>query len=197
MRKLLRQAQAGESAALGQLLEPYRAYLLLLARLQLSRRLQAKVDPADLVQDVLLEAHRHFPRFEGTSQGELVAWLRQILAGRLANTLRHYQGARRRDVRLECNLAAELEESSRNLDRGLLARGPSPSERVVRGEQAILLAAALNQLPKDYREVLILRHLEELSFPEVARRLGRSVDSVKGLWTRALPMLRRTLGGPS
>src|SRR5207244_3289526 len=93
VRTQIRQAQAGDSAALGQLLEPYRPYLLLLARLQLSRRLQSKVDPADLVQDVLLEAHRHFARFEGTSEGEMVAWLRQILAGRLANTLRYYQGA--------------------------------------------------------------------------------------------------------
>ena len=69
----------------------------------------------------------------------------------------------------------------------------SPSQRVVRREQAVLLADALEQLPADYREVIILSHLEELSFPEVARRMGRTIDSVKNVWARALAKLRRSL----
>jgi len=64
----------------------------------------------------------------------------------------------------------------------------------MRREQALRLADALDRLPHDFREVLILRHLEELRFPEVARRMGRSLDSVKNLWTRALAKLRHTLG---
>jgi RNA polymerase sigma-70 factor (ECF subfamily) len=60
----------------------------------------------------------------------------------------------------------------------------------------VLLAEALDQLPDDYREVIILHHLEELTFPEVARRMGRTVDSVKNVWARALALLRRSLGGP-
>jgi RNA polymerase sigma factor (sigma-70 family) len=70
----------------------------------------------------------------------------------------------------------------------------SPSRQARRREQAALLAEALRQLPEDYREVLILLHLEEQSFPEVARRLRRSVEAVKKLWARAVPRLREVLG---
>jgi len=193
--ELLGLARAGDALALGQLLELYRNYLTLLARLQISRRLQGKVDPADLVQETFLAASRAWPRFQGTSEGELVHWLRQILATHLANLLRHYLGTRCRDIRLERDLAAEMDQSSRFLDRGLLARQSSPSQQAARREQAVLLADALGRLPEDYREVLILRHLEGLSFPEVAQRLGRTVDSVKKLWARGLDRLRRSLGG--
>ena len=81
------------------------------------------------------------------------------------------------------------------LDQGLVAAHSTPSRRAARREQAVLLADALNQLPPDYREVLVLRHLEGLTFPEVAARMGRTVDSVEKLWVRALPRLRRVLGG--
>src|SRR5712692_773011 len=94
--ELLGLARAGSGPALGQLLELYGSYLALLARLQIGRRLQGKVDAADLVQDTFLEAHRHFAEFRGTVEAELVCWLRQILAGRLANLVRRY-GTRRRD----------------------------------------------------------------------------------------------------
>ncbi len=192
--EMLRRARAGDGAALGQLLELYRGYLALLARLQIGRRLQGKVDASDLVQDTFLEAHRHFARFRGTAEAELVEWLRQILAGLLANLLRRYLGTQRRDVRLERELADQMAESSRVLDRSLAAAQSTPSQRAIRREQAVLLADALDRLPEDYREVIILHHLEELKFPEVARRMGRSVDSVKNLWARALARLRRSLG---
>ena len=81
---LLRKARTGDGAALGQMLAQYRNYLSLLARLQIGRRLQGKVDPADLVQETFLEAHRSFARFQGESEGELVQWLRQILAANVA-----------------------------------------------------------------------------------------------------------------
>jgi RNA polymerase sigma-70 factor (ECF subfamily) len=193
-RRRLRKAKAGDDAALGALLEAYRRYLALLARLQISRRLQGKLDPADVMQDVFLEAHRNFSLFRGSSEGEFVAWLRQILAARLTNLVRHYLGTKRRDLRLERELAADVDRSSRVLDGGLVSRQSSPSERAARCEQAVLLADALALLPDDQREVLVLRHLEELTFPEVAARLDRSVDSVKGLWTRGLDRLRRNLG---
>jgi RNA polymerase sigma-70 factor (ECF subfamily) len=190
---LLAQAHS-DGEARGQLLEHYRDYLTLLTRLEVGRKLQGKVDPADLVQEAFLEAHRSFLRFVGTSEAEFLAWLRQILAHRLAKLLRRYLGTQRRDVRLERELAAAMDQSSRLLDRGLIVLSSSPSHQARRREQAALLAEALRQLPEDYREVLILRHLEEQSFPEVARRLGRSVDAVKKLWARAVPRLREVLG---
>jgi RNA polymerase sigma-70 factor (ECF subfamily) len=191
---LVSRARAGDVPALGQLLERYRAYLTLLARLQIGRRLQSKADPSDVVQEAFLEVHRTFDRFRGRTDGEMVAWLRQILASHLAVLVRRYLRTRGRDVRLERELAAELDESSRALDRGLVAPQSSPSRQADRREQAVRLADALDRLPEDYREVIVLRHLEGLSFAAVARRMGRSVDSVKNLWPRALVHLRRQLG---
>jgi RNA polymerase sigma-70 factor (ECF subfamily) len=191
--QLLQDARTADGWALGRLLELYRNYLRLLARLQVGRRLRGKVDESDLVQETFLEAHRHFGRFRGTAEAELVSWLRQILAGVVANQLRRYFGTRRRDVRLERELADDLARSSQALAGGLAARQSSPSERAVRREQAVLLADALEQLPAAYREVIILSHLEGLSFPEVAHRMSRTVASVKNLWARALARLRRSL----
>jgi RNA polymerase sigma-70 factor (ECF subfamily) len=193
--RLLRQAQAGAAEALGPLLELYRHYLAFLARRAIGRRLQGKVDPSDAVQEAFLRAHQHFAQFRGTTEKELTAWLRQVLASVLANLVRHYQRTRRRDVRLERQLVRDLEESSQALDRGLIAAGTSPSQEAVNREQAVLLADALGRLREDQRQLLILRHLEGLSFPEVAERLGRSLDSVKKQWPRALAALRRAVGG--
>ena len=190
---LLRDARTAGGPALGRLLELYRNYLALLARLQVGRRLRGKVDESDLVQETFLEAHRHFGRFRGTTEAELMSWLRQILAGVVANLLRRYVGTQRRDVRLERELAGDLDRSSQALVGSLAARQSSPSERAARREQAVLLADALGRLPEAYREVIILSHLEGLTFPEVARRMGRSLDSVKNLWARALARLRRSL----
>jgi RNA polymerase sigma-70 factor (ECF subfamily) len=192
---LFHQARAGDGPALGRLLEFYRAYLLVLARVQLGRRLQGKVDASDVVQEAFLGAWRDFAQFRGTTETEFLGWLRQILASLLANLVRHYQGTQCRDVRLERQLAAELEQSSQALDRNLVALQSSPSQHAIRREQSVLLAEALGRLPEACREVLILRHLEGLSFPEVARRLGRTVDSVKKQWPRALASLRRLLEG--
>ena len=192
--QLLELSRTGNTAALGQLFELYRAYLRLLARTQIGRHLQGKVDPSDLVQETFLAANRNFGRFRGTTEREFVVWLRQIMAANIANMLRRYLGARRRDVRLERQLGAELDESSLALANMLAAPQSSPSQRAVRREQAVLLADALDKLPDDYREVLVLRHLEGLRFPEVAHRMGRTLDSVKKLWTRALARLRGSLG---
>jgi RNA polymerase sigma-70 factor (ECF subfamily) len=188
-------AQGGDGDALGRLLELYRGYLTLLSRLEIGRRLQSKADPADVVQDTFLEAFRDFGQFRGGGEGHLLAWLRRILATNLANFLRHYLGTQGRDVRLEQQLADDLDQSSGRLGHVLADPQSSPSQQAARREQAVLLADALERLPEDYRDVIVLRSLQGLPFPEVARRLGRSVDSVEKLWVRALPRLRRALGG--
>jgi RNA polymerase sigma-70 factor (ECF subfamily) len=192
--ELLRQARAGSSPALGQLLELYRRYLALLVRLQIGRRLQGKVDASDLIQEAFLEAHRNFAQFRGTAEAEFLGWLRQILASRLGEVVRRYLKTQRRDVRLERTLARELDRSSRNLDRALVAPQSSPSNQAVRREQAVRLADALGRLPEAYREVIILHHMEGLTLPKVAQRMGRTVPSVEKLWARALARLNRVLG---
>ncbi len=192
---LLQRAKGGDVSALGRLLEVYRAYLVVLARVQIGRRLQGKVDASDLVQEAFLGACRDFPQFRGSSRPEFLAWLRQILASLLANLVRHYHGTQRRDVRLERQLAVELDQSSQALDRNLVAGQSSPSQQAIHREQSVLLGEALGRLPAEWRDVLVLRHLEGLTFPEVAQRLGRTVDSVKKQWPRALAGLRRLLAG--
>jgi RNA polymerase sigma-70 factor (ECF subfamily) len=191
--ELLTQARGGNMAALGQLLELYRNYLTLLGRLEIGRRLQGKVDPADLVQDTFLEAQRDFVQFQGNSEKELISWLRQILITNLLNLVRHYLGTKRRDVRLERELALDVDSSSQLLGEIPVSPHSSPSQQAARREQAVLLANALEELPEHYREVIVLRHLQGLSFPEIAKQMDRSVDSVEKLWARALIRLRRLL----
>jgi RNA polymerase sigma-70 factor (ECF subfamily) len=184
-----------DAAGLGRLLELYRNYLRLRARIEIGRHLQGKVDASDLVQETFLEAHRHFGQFQGGSESQLVRWLGQILAAKVANLVRHYLGTQGRDVRRERELGGDAEHSSRWVDPGLVASVSSPSQQAVRREQDVLLADALDRLPEAYREVIVLRHLEGLTFPEVARRMGRSLDSVEKLWLRARARLRQAFGG--
>jgi RNA polymerase sigma-70 factor (ECF subfamily) len=188
--ELIAQARR-DPTALGRLFEAYTSYLTLLARLEIGRRLQSKVDALDVVQETFLEAVRHFDRFRGATEPELTAWLRSILAARLTKVVRRYWGTQARDLRLERGLREDLDRSSRCLGEAFVAGQSTPSQQAVRREEAVVLANLLQQLPEDYREVLVLRHLEGLSFPEVAARLGRSLDSVEKLWTRALSKLRR------
>jgi RNA polymerase sigma-70 factor (ECF subfamily) len=190
---LLSEARLGSRDALGQLLEAHRNHLVLLARIQLGRRLQGKVDASDLVQDVNVEAYRAFDRFAGDTRHTFLAWLRQILAGQLAHLVRRYCGTQARDVCLEQTLERELADSSQMLDNALVDQRTPPDKAAMRREHGILLADALARLPPDYREAIIFRQLEGLSFADIATRLGRSVDSVQKLWVRALDRLRREM----
>src|SRR5262245_42002691 len=94
---LLDAAREGDAVALGKLLELYRQYLALLARLQIGRRLQGKADASDVVQETFLKAHRDFPNFRGKTEAEWMSWLRQILAFQVGQLVRHYCGTQRRD----------------------------------------------------------------------------------------------------
>jgi RNA polymerase sigma-70 factor (ECF subfamily) len=191
--ELLCRARAGEDDARGRLLESYRSYLTVLARVQLGRNLRGKVDPSDLVQEAFLEAHRDFAQFQGQTQAELLGWLRRMLATSLADQVRRYRGTLRRDLRLERQLAVDLDQSSQLLERGLAALDSSANARAERREEALRLAAALERLPADYRDVLLLRHLQGLTFPAIARRLDKTLDGVKNVWLRSLAQLRHVL----
>src|ERR1700722_8642639 len=193
--ELLADARRGNDAALGKLLEAYSKYLKLLARVQIGRRLQGKADASDIVQETFLDVHRQFPNFRGVTEPEFLAWLRRILAGQIAQMMRHYLGTKGRHLKLERALAADVYECTQDRGGGLADSQSTPSQHVSRREQSVLLADALERLPEDYREVIILRHLEALSFSEVAARMNRSENSVQKLWVRALASMRRTLGG--
>jgi RNA polymerase sigma-70 factor, ECF subfamily len=192
---LLSLAKAGSGAALGRLLDRHRGALEVQARLQVGRRLRTKLDFEDLMQELSLEAHRGIAQFRGRSEGEFVCWLRKVFATILSNQLRHYLGTRRRDVRRECRIVGPGDDTSQSsIEPRLVAPQSSPSQHAARCERAELVADALGRLPEAYREVIVLRNIEGLRFAEVAERMGRTEDSVKNIWLRALDRLRRMLG---
>jgi RNA polymerase sigma-70 factor, ECF subfamily len=153
------------------------------------------VDPSDLVQETLLDAHRQFAHFEGTTEAQFLAWLRRILAGKAANTVRHYLGTQSRNLQqeLEVDLSLSFDRVSLHLSQLATAAEPSPSQQYLHREQSVLIADALQRLPDDYREVIVLRHWDDLTFPQIAERMQRSVDSVEKLWMRALAKLKQTV----
>jgi RNA polymerase sigma-70 factor (ECF subfamily) len=173
-------------------LEGYRDYLRLLARLQLSPRLQPKLDSSDIVQQTILEAHKSRAQFQGRSEGEWLAWLRAILANVLAGAARRFS-TEARDLGRERSLEAEVELSSSRLELMLAADQSSPSEQAVRGEDLLRLAQAIGQLPVDQRTVVELHHLKGLPLAEVATQIGRSRPAVAGLLFRGLNRLRELL----
>ncbi len=189
---LPRRARTGDSEALGALLALYRNYVKLLARVQIDRRLRRKLDASDVAQDALLLAHRQFEQFRGVTEAEFLAWLRQILATSLVAVARRYIVSKRRQIDLEQHFRHDLDDASRAIDARLMQHS-TPSAHAARREQGVVLANALSQLSPDHREVLVLRHLEELPFAEIAERMERSVDAVKKLWSRGLIRLRMAL----
>jgi RNA polymerase sigma-70 factor (ECF subfamily) len=173
--------------------ERYRSWLELIARLHVDSRFQGKFGASDIVQQTLLEACRDLPQFRGQTEPEFLAWLRQILAHVLAHQMRRYHGARQRDIGREVSLEAALAQSSQRLGDMLAGASSSPSQRAVKSEQEVRLADVLARLPDDYREVIILRNIQDLSHAEVAQRMGRGVGATRMLWVRALARLRQLL----
>lgn len=191
--ELLRAARQGSQTALGDLLELYRGYLRLLARSQVDVGLRRRLDPSDLVQETLLDAGKSFAEFRGASEEELVVWLRRILIRNLADQLRRHR-CQRRDIRREQALEDALDDSTLHVERSLAAAVSSPSGAAMEREKAVVLARALERLTPLQREVIVLRHVDGLPFPEIAARLERSDGAVRVLWARALESLRRKMG---
>jgi RNA polymerase sigma-70 factor (ECF subfamily) len=183
-------ARRGSLEAQGQLLEAYRNYLRLVARLGMGDLLRGKADPSDLVQETLLKAHQRFDQFRGQTEAELAAWLRQILVHRLVDLARRYRAAATPERSRECSLEDLLDRSSQVLGRFLIANASSPSQAAQRRELSVVLADALAELSADHREVIVLRSIEERDWDEVARRMTRSSGAARVLWTRALKQLR-------
>src|SRR5208337_4330664 len=147
----------GDPAARMKVFARYQSWLQLLARMQIDGRYQGKFDASDIVQQTLLEACRDLPQFRGGTEGELLAWLRQVLAHVLGHEFHRYAGTQQRDVGREVSLEQSLAQSSQRLGDMMAVSGSSPSQQAVRHEQQVMLAEVLARLPDDHREVLILR----------------------------------------
>jgi RNA polymerase sigma-70 factor (ECF subfamily) len=170
-------------------LERFRDYLLNVARQRWDPRLQGRLDPADLVQQALLDAHEHHAQFRGHSDAELAAWLRAILAHNLADALRAIDRAREKQ-----SLELILTEFSSRLQAWLAADQSSPGKHAAKQEQLHRLTDSLARLPADQREAVTLHHLEGLPLTQLARRMARSEASVAGLLRRGLKRLRELMG---
>ena len=190
---LLSQALAGSQDSFGKLLGVYRNYLHLLVVSQLEKKLQQRVSPSDVLQETFLEANRDFHQFRGCSIGEFCSWLRQILAHNLHRVIEQHVLTAKRSVRREISLerlSASLDHSSARIEALLPDLGTSPSLKCERHEQELELANAIADLPADYRDVLVLRHIESLPFEEVAKRMQRSEGAARMLWLRAIRCMR-------
>jgi RNA polymerase sigma-70 factor (ECF subfamily) len=183
---------AGSGEVQGKPLEEFRSYLRLLARLQLDSVLRGKLDPSDIVQQTLLQAHQKQAQFRGQGDAAKGAWLRTILANQLAEAVRYY-GRQQRDIALEQSFAAALEESSLRLECCLADGSASPADMLERQESLRALAAALEELPEDQRQAVELHHLQGLTLAEVGQQMNRSKEAVAGLLFRGIKKLRQGL----
>jgi RNA polymerase sigma-70 factor (ECF subfamily) len=153
---------------------------------ELPPELRAKAGASDLVQQTFLEAHQAFPGFRGTTEEELRAWLRRILRHNLANFIRDFRNTDKRRVARE-DPAATV---------GLPAADLSPGSQAVAREEAEALERALARLPEEYRQAILLRQQEGLSFAALATRLGRTEEAARKLWSRGVERLRQELQPP-
>lgn len=184
-------ARSGSREDLGELLDTYRSYLLLVANKELAPRLRAKVAASDIVQQSLLLAQEKFEQFQDQSAEELLAWLRTILIHQLIDADRKFCGTQTRSISRERSLNVEPTACRFQLESAEL----TPATQAIANEEAEALAGALDRLPDEYRQVVVLRSWQQLPFAEVGKRMGRSAEAARKLWVRAVERLRNELDG--
>ncbi len=182
-------AQGGDADALGRLLEAFRPYLLAVANQSMPETLKGKFGGSDLVQETLFKAHNEFHGLQLDGSADLQAWLRTILRNNLADWVRRYCAASKRAISREHSLHRKIGPALAEI----ASKDPTPSTRVIRREQIAAVDEAVERLPADEREVVLLRHREGLQFDEIGRRMSRSSEAVRKLWARAILRLQRML----
>lgn len=164
-------------------LEHFRPYLMAIARRQFPEKLRGKLGVSDLVQDTILRGVENLGTFRGTSREELAVWLRQILLRHIANTVERYSTTKR-EVGREMAFGSHLATKS----------AMSPSGVAATQEEWERVQSALGELPEEYRQAVVLRHRENLSFAEIGFLLERSEEAARKLWYRAICRLQEKLG---
>jgi RNA polymerase sigma-70 factor (ECF subfamily) len=196
--ELLRRADAGDASAAGELLDRHRARLRQMVAVRIDPRLAARVDPSDVVQEALAEASQKLTGYAERRPVPLYPWLRRITWERLAHLHSQHIGAQKRSVTREGRQEFVLsDQSAMQLVDRLVASGTSPSGRLVREEMRGRVREALERLPSHYREVVILRHLEQLTFDETAAVLGITEAATRSRYRRAVERLHNQLSGDS
>ena len=171
----------------------YEPYLRMLARTRMRRAYQAKIGASDLVQQAMLQAVKGFDGFRGTTEGELMAWLRQILAHHLCHLDRDLHRDKR-DIRREQSMEQKLAASSMRLEGLLAGDSPTPSQNLAIGESVVQISQAIAALPESQSEAVRLHYLEGMKLSDVAAELDRSTGAVAGLLLRGMKALRKQLG---
>jgi RNA polymerase sigma-70 factor, ECF subfamily len=189
---LLERAGRGDDQACAELLARHRDRLRRLIAVRLNRRLAARLDASDLVQDVLAEAHRQLAAYLKERPLPFYAWLRQIAWQRLIDTHRRHLQAQRRSVHREAPTALP-DESMAALADLLVSSRSTPSKQLIREEVRARVRQALLELNERDREVLVMRYLEQLAMGEIAAVLGISEGAVKVRHLRALQRLQSVL----
>ncbi len=167
----------------------FRSYLRVLAGMQLNPMLKKRVDPSDIVQQTLLQAHRAAAQYRGSTDAELAGWLRQILANELAHQLRDNRRAKR-DITREQAMQQTVEASSLRLERLLAADGPAPDDAAVRNERVVRIAKAIAELPETQREAIELHYWHHWTLQQIADDQGKSKSAVAGAIRRGLKSLK-------
>ncbi len=191
----LSSALRGDAEAWGSLLDELRPRLKRMVALRLNRRVQGRIDPSDVIQEVFLEATRRRDEFARDPSAGLLLWLRFLTSQQLELHHRHHLGVQARDAGREVSIygGAMPEASSAALAAQLLGRETRVSEIAMRAERALWLQDSLNRMDPIDREVLALRHFEQLSNLECARVLGISESAATKRYIRALTRLREVL----
>ena len=192
----LRRAATGDEAALASLWERHHARSRQMVRLRLDRRLQGRVDPSDVLQDAYLDLAARLPDYARERPMPTYLWLRLVTGQRLAQVHRQHLGAAMRDAGREVSLyrGALPQASSASLAAQLLGRFTTASQAAIRAERQLRLQEVLNGLDEMDRDILALRHFEQLSNGEAAQILGLSKTAANNRYIRALGRLRDLLG---
>jgi RNA polymerase sigma-70 factor (ECF subfamily) len=192
---LLEKARAGDQVALNELFARYRNRLRHMVDLRIDRQLQARVDASDVIQEAYVDAVSRWTEYLREPSYPLLLWLRLLVGERLLKLHRQHLGTQMRDAALEVSIyrGALPAASSAALAAQLLGKHTSPTQAVVRAERMIRVQDALNALDPIDREVLCLRHFEELTLVETALSLGIQEAAAAKRYVRALRRLKAAL----
>jgi len=192
--ELSRRAASGDSAAMAALFSRYRTKLKVMVRLRLDRRLQGRVDPSDILQETYLDASQRMAQYANQPGLPFFLWLRFLTAQRMLITYRQHLGTKMRDANVEVSMfRGGMKAVATSIAEELLAGLSSPDQAAIRHEQRLQLQDALNRMDETDREVLVLRHFEELSNHQVAQVLELSKTAASNRYVRALKRLREIL----